>query len=178
MRFLFDSAVVGSAADVSRAKAALRRTGGLLREKRTHTDGKKYARGKIRAGENTCGGKIRAAGGAAGRAEDTSGKRAAYFYRQIRRQIYAARAYEDRAEREKKEPCARQGRKDRKEVLRTDKNGRGKSKPRARGKRVYGRERRIAGKQVKMNCFCGFFIQKRQIKAKKCEKRAKKAQRR
>ena len=44
MRFLFDSAVVGSAADVSRAKAALRRTCGLLREKRTHTDGEKYAR--------------------------------------------------------------------------------------------------------------------------------------
>lgn len=71
----------------------------------------------------------------------------------------------NRAERENKEPCARQRRKDRKEVLRTDKNGRGKSKPRARGKRVYGRERRIAGKQVKINCFCGFFIQKRQIKA-------------
>lgn len=123
-------------------------------------------------------GKIRSAGGAAGRAEDTSGKRAAYCYRQIRRRIYAARAYENRAEREKKEPCARRWRKDRKEVLRTDKNGCGKSKPRARGKRVYGRERRIAGKQVKMNCFCGFFIQKRQIKAKKCEKRAKKEQRR
>lgn len=45
MRFLFDSAVVvGSAADVSRAKAALRRACGLLREKRTHTDGKKYVR--------------------------------------------------------------------------------------------------------------------------------------
>lgn len=44
MRFLFDSAVVGSAADVSRAKAALRRAGGLLREKRTHTDGEKYVR--------------------------------------------------------------------------------------------------------------------------------------
>lgn len=49
MRFLFDSAVVGSAADVSRAKAALRRACGLLREKQTHTDGKntcgeKYAR--------------------------------------------------------------------------------------------------------------------------------------
>lgn len=146
MRFLFDSAVVGSAADVSRAKAALRRACGLLREK--------YVRGKIRA-----------AGEAAGRAEDTSGKRAAHFYRQIRRRIYAARAYEDRAERENKEPCARQGRKDRKEALCTDKNGRGKSKPRARGKCVYGRERRIAGKQVKMNCFCGFFIQKRQIKA-------------
>ena len=57
----------------------------------------------------------------------------AYFYRQIRRQIYAARAYENRAERENKEPCARQGRKDRKEALRTDKNGRGKSKPRVRG---------------------------------------------
>ena len=67
------------------------------------------------------------------REEDTSGKRAAYFYRQIRRRIYAARAYENRAERENKEPCARQGRKDRKEVLRTDKNGRGKSKPRVRG---------------------------------------------
>lgn len=87
---------------------------------------------RIRTGKNTCGGKIRAAGGAAGRAEDTSGKRAAYFYRQIRRRIYAARAYEDRAERENKEPCARQGRKDRKEVLRTDKNGCGKSKPRVR----------------------------------------------
>lgn len=79
------------------------------------------------------GGKIRAAGGAAGRAEDTSGKRAAYFYRQIRRRIYAARAYENRAERENREPCARQGRKDRKKVLRTDKNGRGTSKPRVRG---------------------------------------------
>lgn len=44
MRFLFDSAVVGSAADVSRAKAALRRACGLLREKRTHTDGEKYVR--------------------------------------------------------------------------------------------------------------------------------------
>lgn len=49
MRFLFDSAVVGSAADVSRTKAALRRACGLLREKQTHTDGKntcgeKYAR--------------------------------------------------------------------------------------------------------------------------------------
>ena len=89
---------------------------------------------KIRAGEKYVrGGKIRAAGGAAGRAEDTSGKRAAYFYRQIRRQIYAARAYEDRAERENKEPCARRGRKGRKEVLRTDKNCRGKSKPRVRG---------------------------------------------
>ena len=76
---------------------------------------------------------IRAAGGAAGRAEDTSGKRAAYFYRQIRRRIYAARAYENRAERENKEPCARQRRKGRKEVLRTDKNGRGESKPRVRG---------------------------------------------
>ena len=78
-------------------------------------------------------GKIRVAGGAAGRVEDTSGKRVAYFYRQIRRQIYAARAYENRAERENKEPCARQGRKGRKELLRTDKNGRGKSKPRVRG---------------------------------------------
>lgn len=125
---------------------------------------------RIRTGKASGGGKIRAAGGAAGRAEDTSGKRRAYFYRQIRRQIYVARAYENRAEREKKEPCARQGRKDRKEVLRTDKNGRGKSKPRARGKRAYERERRIAGKQVKMNCFCGFFIQKRQIKAKKMRK--------
>ena len=128
--------------------------GGLLREKRTHTDG-----------ENTCGEKIRAAGGAAGRAEDTSGKRAAYFYRQIRRRIYAARAYENRAERQNKEPCARQWRKDREEALRTDKNGCGKSKPRVRGKHAHGRERRIVGKQVKMNCFCGFFIQKRQIKA-------------
>lgn len=55
MRFLFDSAVVGSAADVSRAKAALRRACGLLREKRTHTDGKntcgeKYARREARQG--------------------------------------------------------------------------------------------------------------------------------
>lgn len=154
MRFLFDSAVVGSAADVSRAKAALRRACGLLREKRTHTDGEK----------------IRAAGGEAGRAEDTSGKRAAYFYRQIRGRIYAARAYENRAERENKEPCARQRRKDRKEVLRTDKNGCGKSKPRARGKRAHGRERKIAGKQVKINCFCGFFIQKRKLEAKKTRK--------
>lgn len=110
-------------------------------------------------------GKIRAAGEAAGRAENTSGKRAAYFYRQIRRQIYVARAYEIRAERQNKEPCARQWQKDREEALRTDKNGRGKSKPRVRGKRACGRERGIAGKQVKINCFCGFFIQKRQIKA-------------
>ena len=115
MRFLFDSAVVGSAADVSRAKAALRRAVYCGKNERIRT------------------GKIRAAGGAAGRAEDTSGKRAAYFYLQIRRRIYAARAYENRAERENKEPCARQGRKDRKEVLRTDKNCRGKSKPRVRG---------------------------------------------
>ena len=43
-RFLFDAAVVGSAAEVSRAKAALRRACGELREKRTHTDGEKYAR--------------------------------------------------------------------------------------------------------------------------------------
>lgn len=153
MRFLFDSVVVGSAADVSRAKAALRRAVYCGKNER------------IRTGKTSGGGKIRAAGGAAGRAEDTSGKRRAYFYRQIRRRIYAARAYENRAEREKKEPCARRGRKGRKEVLRTDKNGCGKSKPRVRGKRAHGRERRIVGKQVKMNCFCGFFIQKRQIKA-------------
>lgn len=92
-----------------------------------------YGRGKHRTGEKYVRGKIRAAGGAAGRAEDASGKRAAYFYRQIRRRIYAARAYENRAERENREPCARQGRKGRKEVLRTDKNGRGESKPRVRG---------------------------------------------
>lgn len=152
MRFLFDSVVVGSAADVSRAKAALRRAVYCGKNERIRT------------------GKIRAAGGAAGRAENTSGKRAAYFYRQIRRQIYVARAYEIRAERQNKEPCARQWQKDREEALRTDKNGRGKSKPRVRGKRAHGRERRIAGKQVKMNCFCGFFIQKRQIKAKKMRK--------
>lgn len=149
-RFLFDSAVVGSAADVSRAKAALRRACGLLREKRTHTDGK-----------NTCGGR-------SGRTcRRYKRKECAYFYRQIRRQIYVARAYEIRAERQNKEPCARQGRKDRKEVLRTDKNGRGKSKPRVRGKRAHGRERRIVGKQVKINCFCGFFIQKKEIRGKK-----------
>ena len=163
MRFLFDSAVVGVRPRMSAARK--RRCGGRFIARKTNA----YGREKIRAGENTCGKKIRA-GEAAGRAENTSGKRAAYFYRQIRRRIYAARAYENRAEREKKEPCARQGRKGRKEVLRTDKNGRGKSKPRARGKRVYGRERRIVGKQVKMNCFCGFFIQKRQIKAKKMRK--------
>lgn len=149
MRFLFDSVVVGVRPRMSAARK--RRCGG-----RAVYCGKNE---RIRTG------KIRAAGGEAGRAEDTSGKRAAYFYRQIRRRIYAARAYENRAEREDKVPCARQGRKDRKEVLRTDKNGRGKSKPRARGKRACGRERRIAGKQVKINCFCGFFIQKRQIKA-------------
>lgn len=74
MRFLFDSAVVGSAADVSRAKAALRRAVYCGKNERIRT------------------GKIRAAGGAAGRAEDTSGKQVAYFYRQIRRRIYAARA--------------------------------------------------------------------------------------
>ena len=44
-----------------------------------------------------------------------------------------ARAYENRAEREDKVPCARQWRKDREEALRTDKNGREKSKPRVRG---------------------------------------------
>ena len=44
-----------------------------------------------------------------------------------------ARAYEIRTERENKEPCARQWQKDREEALRTDKNGRGKSKPRVRG---------------------------------------------
>lgn len=153
MRFLFDSAVVGVRPRMSAARK--RRCGGRFIAGKTNAYGRgKYVRGKIRA-----------AGEAAGRAENTSGKRAAYFYLQIRRRIYAARAYENRAEREKKEPCARQGRKGRKEVLRTDKNGRGKSKPRARGKRVYGRERRIAGKQVEINCFCGFFIPKRQIKA-------------
>lgn len=160
MRFLFDSAVVGVRPRMSAARK--RRCGG-----RAVYCGKNE---RIRTGKNTCVGKIRAAGGAAGRAEDTNGKRAAYFYRQIRRRIYAARAYENRAERENKEPCARQRRKGRKEVLRTDKNGCGKSKPRVRGKRAHGRERRIAGKQVKMNCFCGFFIQKRQIKAKKMRK--------
>ena len=156
MRFLFDAAVSSVLPRMSAARK--RRCGG-----RAVYCGKN---------ERILTGKIRAAGiiRAAGRAEDTSGKRAAYFYRQIRRQIYVARAYEIRAEREKKEPCARQGRKGRKEVLRTDKNGCGKSKPRARGKRVYGRERRIVGKQVKINCFCGFFIQKRQIKAKKMRK--------
>lgn len=155
MRFLFDSAVVGVRPRMSAARK--RRCGGRFIAGKTNA----YGRGKIRA-----------AGEAAGRAEDTSGKRAAYFYRQIRRRIYAARAYENRAERENKEPCARQGRKDRKEALRTDKNGRGKSKPRARGKRACGRERRIVGKQVKMNCFCGFFIQKRQIKAKNTRKKS------
>ena len=154
MRFLFDSAVVGVRLRMSAARK--RRCGGRAvycgKNERIRTE------------------KIRAAGEAAGRAEDTSGKRAAYFYRQIRRQIYAARAYENRAEREKKEPCARQRRKGRKEVLRTDKNGRGKSKPRARGKRAHGRKRRIVGKQVKMNCFCGFFIQTRKIKTKKMRK--------
>lgn len=154
MRFLFDSAV--SSVRLRMSAARKRRCGG-----RAVYCGKNE---RIRTG------KIRAAGGEAGRAEDASGKRAAYFYRQIRRQIYAARAYENRAERENREPCARQRRKGRKEVLRTDKNGRGKSMPRARGKRVYGRERRIAGKQVEINCFCGFFIQKRQIKAKKMRK--------
>lgn len=104
-----------SAADVSLAKAALRRAVYCGKNERIRT------------------GKIRAAGGAAGRAEDTSGKRRAYFYRQIRRQIYVARAYEIRAERQNKEPCARQWRKDREEALRTDKNGREKSKPRVRG---------------------------------------------
>lgn len=149
MRFLFDSAVVGVRPRMSAARK--RRCGGRAvycgKNERIRTE------------------KIRAAGGAAGRAEDTSGKRAAYFYRQIRRQIYAARAYEIRTERENKEPCARQWQKDREEALRTDKNGREKSKPRVRGKRAHGRERRIAEKQVKINCFCGFFIQKRQIKA-------------
>lgn len=45
-RFLFGSAVVGSAAEVSRAKAALRRVCGELREKRTHTDGEKHRAGE------------------------------------------------------------------------------------------------------------------------------------
>lgn len=45
-RFLFDAAVVGSAAEVSRAKAALRRACGELREKRTHTDGEKHRAGE------------------------------------------------------------------------------------------------------------------------------------
>ena len=157
MRFLFDSAVVGVRPRMSAARK--RRCGG-----RAVYCGKNE---RIRTGKNTCGGKIRAAGGAAGRAEDASGKRVSYFYRQIRGRIYAARAYENRAERENKEPCARRGRKDRKEVLRADKNGCGKSKPRVRKKRAHGRERRIVGKQVKMNCFCGFFIQTRKIKAKK-----------
>lgn len=155
MRFLFDSAVVGVRLRMSAArKRRCGRACGLLREKRTHTCGKNIGRGK-----NTCGGR---SGGTCGRYKR---KACGLFYRQIRRRIYAARAYENRAERENKESCARQGRKGRKEVLRTDKNGRGKSKPRARGKRACGRERRIAGKQVKVNCFCGFFIQKRQIKA-------------
>lgn len=46
MRFLFDSAVVGSAADVSRAKAALR-TGVRFIARKTNA----YGRGKHRAGE-------------------------------------------------------------------------------------------------------------------------------
>lgn len=117
MRFLFDSAVSSVLPRMSAARK--RRCGG-----RAVYCGKN---------ERILTGKIRAAGGAAGRAEDTSGKRRAYFYRQIRRQIYAARAYENRAEREDKVPCARQGRKDREEALRTDKNGREKSKPRVRG---------------------------------------------
>lgn len=154
MRFLFDSAVVGVRPRMSAARK--RRCGG-----RAVYCGKNE---RIRTGKNTCGGR---SGRTCGRCKR---KACAYFYRQIRGRIYAARAYENRAERENKEPCARQGRKDRKEVLRTDKNGRGKSKPRARGKRVYGRERRIAGKQVEINYFCGFFIQKRQIKAKKMRK--------
>ena len=48
MRFLFDSAVVGSAADVSRAKAALRRAVYCGKNERIR-------RGKIRAGKNTRG---------------------------------------------------------------------------------------------------------------------------
>ena len=117
MRFLFDSAVSSVLPRMSAARK--RRCGG-----RAVYCGKN---------ERILTGKIRAAGGAAGRAEDTSGKRRAYFYRQIRRQIYVARAYENRAERQNKEPCARQWRKDREEALRTDKNGREKSKPRVRG---------------------------------------------
>ena len=87
-----------------------------MREKRTHTDGENIVRREERQDVQ----KIQA-------------EECAYFYRQIRRRIYAARAYEIRAERENREPCARRGRKGRKEVLRTDKNGRGKSKPRVRG---------------------------------------------
>lgn len=123
-------------------------------------------------------GKIRAAGEAAGRAEDTSGKRAAYFYRQIRRQIYAARAYEIRTERENKEPCARQWQKDREEALRTDKNGREKSKPRVRGS-VCADGRRESRKTGKNELFLWIFHTKKANKGiKKREKRAKKAQRR
>lgn len=109
---------------------------------------------------------IRAAGGAAGRAEDTSGKRRAYFYRQIRRQIYVARAYEIRAERQNKEPCARQWRKDREEALRTDKNGREKSKPRVRGS-VCADGSRESRKTGKNELFLWIFHTKKEIRGKK-----------
>ena len=74
MRFLFDSAVVGVRPRMSAARK--RRCGG-----RAVYCGKNE---RIRTGKNTRGGKyvrgkIRAAGGAAGRAEDASGKRVLIF---------------------------------------------------------------------------------------------------
>lgn len=166
MRFLFDSAVVGVRPRMSAARK--RRYGG-----RAVYCGKNE---RIRTGKNTCGAKIRAGEKYVRREERQdvqkiqaesvrlifTGKFGGGFTRRVRMRI-------GRNGR-RKSPARGGGRKGRKEALRTDKNGRGKSKPRARGKRVYGRERRIAGKQVKMNCFCGFFIQKRQIKAKKMRK--------
>lgn len=51
MRFLFDSAVVGVRPRMSAArKRRCGRACGLLREKRTHTDGEKYARREERQG--------------------------------------------------------------------------------------------------------------------------------
>lgn len=153
MRFLFDSAVVGVRPRMSAARK--RRCGGRFIAGKTNAYGRK---------KNTCGGR-------SGRTCIRYKRKACGLFLPANSEADLRGAcVGDSGERENKEPCARQGRKDRKEVLRTDKNGRGKSKPRARGKRAHGRERRIAGKQVKMNCFCGFFIQKRQIKAKKMRK--------
>ena len=90
-----------------------------------------------------------------------------YVYLQIRRRIYAARAYENRAEREKKEPCARQRRKGRKEVLRTDKNGCGKSKPRAREKACVRTGTENCGKTGKNELFLWIFHTKKANKGKK-----------
>lgn len=123
MRFLFDSAVVGVRPRMSAARK--RRCGGRAvyceKNERIRT-------GKIRAGEKYVRREERQDVQKI-QAESVrlifTGKFGGGFTRRVRMR--------NRAERENKEPCARQRRKDRKEVLRTDKNGRGKSKPRVRG---------------------------------------------